>query len=60
MPTPPLEEPTTKITINVFTADLEALKRSHGPGWSTIIRELLRNHAYSLRKYDRMFERDYE
>lgn len=45
MPTPPLEEPATKITLNVFTSDLERLKKIWGPGWSVVIRDLLREYV---------------
>lgn len=39
MPTPPLEEPTTKVTLNIFTRDLEALKRIGA--WSVLVREIV-------------------
>ena len=42
MPNQPLDEPTTKITINVYTADLEVLRRREGYGWSKVLRSLLR------------------
>jgi hypothetical protein len=41
MPTPPAEEPITKITFNAFTKDAKALK-ALGQGWSSILRQLLR------------------
>lgn len=39
MPTLPLEEPTTKVTLNIFTRDLEALKRIGA--WSALVREIV-------------------
>lgn len=44
MPTPPLEEPTTKITLNVFTSDYEELKARFGHGWSAQVRMVIRDH----------------
>ena len=44
MPTPPLEEPTTKITLNIFTSDYEELKARFGHGWSAQVRMVIRDH----------------
>ena len=44
MPTPTLDEPTTKITVNIFTTDYKELKRIYGQGWSTRLREMVRDH----------------
>lgn len=44
MPTPTLEEPITKITLNLFTTDYKELKKVYGAGWSTRVREVVRNH----------------
>ncbi len=49
MPNPGAEESLTKITINVFTKDLEALKRQEGFGWSGKIRELIRRYLNERR-----------
>lgn len=46
MPTPPLEEPTTKSTINLFTKDVEWLKR-HEDHWTSAIRELVRKYVFA-------------
>jgi len=44
MPTPTLHEPITKITVNIFTADYEELKRIYGQGWSVRLRDMVRDH----------------
>jgi hypothetical protein len=44
MPTPTLDEPTTKITLNIYTADYKEVKRIYGQGWSTRLREMVRDH----------------
>ena len=44
MPTPPLEEPTTKITLNIFSSDYEELKTRFGHGWSAQVRMVIRDH----------------
>lgn len=43
MPTPPLEEPTSKVTLNLFTRDIDDLKKIEGQ-WTTKVREIV--HAY--------------
>jgi hypothetical protein len=42
MPTPTIDEPIQKVTLNLFTSDIDWLKRHHGQGWTTYIRELVR------------------
>jgi hypothetical protein len=44
MPTPPLEEPTTKVTINIWSSDYEELKARFGHGWSAQVRMVIRDH----------------
>lgn len=38
------EEPLTKVTLNLFTRDVEDMKRIHGHGYTEVIRRLLRQH----------------
>ena len=45
MPTPPLEEPTTKVTMLLWSRDVAFLKRKY-PNYTTKVRELVR--AYCL------------
>lgn len=35
-------EPLTKVTINLYTADVEELRKSHGHGWSVAVRDAVR------------------
>ena len=49
MPQPPAEEPLTKVTLNLFTADLDYIKRTYGQGWSTLLRELIREAVNARR-----------
>lgn len=46
MPTPPLEEPSTKATLNLFTSDLAWLRRNE-EHWSATVRELVRRYVYA-------------
>lgn len=51
----PLEEPVRKISLNVFEADYEALRRMYGTGKiGEVIRELMRKHIKEQRhEYNR-------
>jgi uncharacterized protein (DUF4415 family) len=44
MPNPPSDEPLTKVTLNLFTRDLQRLQRQEGHGWSTKVRQLVRDY----------------
>lgn len=44
MPTPPLEEETQKITINIWKSDYLALQ-IYGKGWSSKVRDIIRQHV---------------
>jgi uncharacterized protein (DUF4415 family) len=35
------DEPTTKVTLSLYDADIETMKRRYGYGWSARIREVL-------------------
>lgn len=50
MPTPSLDEPTKKITLNIYLSDYKAMIGIHGAGWSTRIRELIREHVKKFGK----------
>jgi len=41
-------EPITKVTLFLYTKDIETLKRTYGYGWSARIREIIR--AWSKHK----------
>lgn len=45
MPNPGASEPLTKITINLFTSDLDQFRKRYGHGWSEQIRELVRRNC---------------
>lgn len=36
------DEPLTKVTVNIFTADLEWLRERYGWGWSEELRKVIR------------------
>ena len=44
MPTPPLDEPGRKISVDIFLADYEELKARFGDGWSGQVRMVIRDH----------------
>ena len=46
MPTPPLEEPTSKVTLNLFTADLAWLRKNEDH-WTATVRELVKRYAFA-------------
>lgn len=48
MPTPPLEETITKVTLNLYTRDLADLRRLED-NWSSKVRELIRIHCNAVR-----------
>ena len=48
MPTPAPSEPIQKVTLNLFTKDIEWAKAHWGRGWTGEIRALLRNHRWRL------------
>ena len=50
MPQPPAEEPLVKVTLNLNAADCEFLKRVFGHGWSTEVRNLVREWVNSVRR----------
>lgn len=45
MPNPGAEAPLRKVTLNLFEDDVERLKAHYGPGWSTVVRDLVGDHA---------------
>ena len=49
MPQPPAEEPQTKITLNLFTSDVDYLKRTIGHGYTSVIREIIREAVNARR-----------
>jgi hypothetical protein len=57
MPTPPLDEPSIKVTLNLYTKDVELLKANapHGMGWSAYLRELV--HSMMKRIEEHKYER---
>jgi hypothetical protein len=55
MPNPGSEEPLTKVTLNLFTKDLEQIRATEGYGWSTWIRNLVRQALSKTRRFN---ERD--
>lgn len=43
MPTP-LDEPLYQTSVKLFASDVEWLKRTHGNGWTEVVRDLVREH----------------
>lgn len=43
-------EPLRKVTLNLFDADVEDLGLLHGHGWSTIVRDLVRDYVKKQRR----------
>jgi len=43
-------EPLTKVTLNLYTEDVEELNVHLGHGWSTTVRELVHEHLAKFRK----------
>ena len=42
-------EPITRLNINLYTTDIEYLKLHLGHGWTTQVRELIREYTLALR-----------
>lgn len=38
-------DPLTKVTLNLFTADVEWFQENEGQGWSEVLREVIRGHV---------------
>lgn len=58
MPNPGSEEPLTKVTLNLFSKDLEQLRVKEGYGWSTWVRNLVRQALTRTIHPRRFNERD--
>lgn len=54
----PSAEPLTKVTLNLFTADVEDFKRRYGYGWSEqmrmVIRDNVMQHKYLNHDMDKL------
>ena len=50
MPQPPLDEPVTKVTLNLWASDVAWAKAQWGAGWSGEIRNLLRKAKLASKK----------
>lgn len=48
MPNPGLEKPIKKITLNLWEADVLTMKAHYGQGYSTVIRDLVEDHAREI------------
>jgi hypothetical protein len=48
MPRPKSDEPLTKITLDLYTRDVQRLKDLHGYGYSTVVRRLVRAHLRAV------------
>lgn len=46
-----VSEPITKVTLNLYSRDLEYLKKRYPDGYSERIREILRQHIRAERAY---------
>ena len=42
MPAPPADEPITKVTLNLWSADVTFLKKEIGDRWSVVVRDWVR------------------
>lgn len=56
MPTPPLDEPTTRITVTLYTSDVALVRRVGHWTISEIVRDLLRIHCDKRRRLARWEE----
>ena len=57
MPTPPLDEPGRKISVDIYLADYEELKRIYGYGWSGQVRMIIRDHLRIRRGVAQLMKR---
>jgi hypothetical protein len=48
MPNPGLEKPIRKVTLNLWERDYEVLKAHYGVGYTTVIRDLVEDHAQGI------------
>lgn len=51
----PLDEPIRKISLNIYEADYQEMKRLYGWGWTEIVRDWIREHLRQRNRdeYDR-------
>ena len=52
MPAPPADEPITKVTLNLWSADVAFLKKEIGDRWSVVVRDWVRR-AVRAKKAER-------
>jgi hypothetical protein len=53
-----VEAPLTKITLNLFTADVEYLRKKFPIGYTEVIRDEVRTFVYALKSEDMQHERN--
>jgi hypothetical protein len=53
-----VEAPLTKVTLNLFTADVEYLKQKYPIGYTEIIRDEVKAFVSALKSEDKHYERN--
>jgi hypothetical protein len=48
VPNPGLEKPIRKVTLNLWERDVVTLKEYYGQGYTTVIRDLVEDHARGI------------
>lgn len=56
MPVVP-DDPLHRIAVNLYRADVEAMRKLYGQGWSAKVRELVRTHLSNRVKAQEILER---
>jgi len=49
MPTP-AGDPLRKVTLNLYESDCVTLENHYGRGWSSIVRDVIGDHAHFIRR----------
>lgn len=51
MPNLGADAPLRKVTLNLYEADCVALEAGYGHGWTTVVRDWVHEHSWSIKKH---------
>lgn len=50
------DEPLTKVTLNLYTADHQLLQTRYGHGWSTVVRAAVHDYLHRTKTIEQMVQ----